>query len=484
MLKKIKKRINFETVLTAIMALIIAGTLFIKPVIGMGDNGDFNRAMQPNRLYYPVEEYNENHFWYFNRIYGIMQYEQKDVISYFSTQNVLIKLAVIIDEIFIHNKTFDIRFLSLIYSLIFLAAVYIIAKYNKPHKIIDKCIFLAVMIFIFCDVGYLAYFNSLYGEPVSFIFLFMTIAALSILIKKDNPKIVHIVFYGFSAVMFIGAKQQNSVLGVLLAVMALRYLPVRKQYVWRAFVISAAVVMLIMSALVYKAVSPEIKYINQYHTITVGILKDSLSPEKDLEELGIDPKFSILKGTSYYDPHPVILPYSDVMIKEFYSKYSFINIAMFYIRHPDRLCSVLENISVNAYNIRPGYLGNYEIETGKKSGAMAKIFCFWSDFKAYNLPHTLRFTVVFNIGFFISSMSIYLLRRKNKLLCRRIEILWLVWSIGILQFAASFIGAGEADIGKHLFLYDVCFDIIFGTSVYYIMCFILNLIINSRKGRV
>ncbi|MFQ9248959.1 MAG: hypothetical protein ACLR3R_16965 [Clostridium paraputrificum] len=58
--------------LTFFLILIIGGiTLFIRPIIGVADNGDYFRIMSSNDLYHlPIEE-DEKILGYFNKDYGI-----------------------------------------------------------------------------------------------------------------------------------------------------------------------------------------------------------------------------------------------------------------------------------------------------------------------------------------------------------------------------------------------------------------------------
>ena len=61
---------------------------------------------------------------------------------------------------------------------------------DEPRKM-QIAVFL-IFIFIFCDAGYLLYFNSLYGEPLQYVSL-MILIALGLLIYK-RPTIPKIAF--------------------------------------------------------------------------------------------------------------------------------------------------------------------------------------------------------------------------------------------------------------------------------------------------
>jgi hypothetical protein len=171
------------------------------------------------------------------------------------------------------------------------------------------------------------------------------------------------------------------------------------------------------------------------------------------------------------------------MIKEFYNKFSFTKIILFYAKHNDRLSKLLEIASNNAFYIRPITMGNYEKSAGENYGAMTSKFSFWSSLKAKIMPHSFRFILVFYIAFYIVTLLIYFTTkvRKSRM---QIEILWLVSCFGIAQFMTSIIGAGEADLAKHLFLFNVCFDIMFGATVAFVLYLFVDIIFKNKKGKL
>ncbi len=59
---------------------------------------------------------------------------------------------------------------------------------DEPRKM-QIAVFL-IFIFIFCDAGYLLYFNSLYGEPLQYVSLMILIALGLLIYKRPTiPKI-------------------------------------------------------------------------------------------------------------------------------------------------------------------------------------------------------------------------------------------------------------------------------------------------------
>ncbi|MFR3912201.1 MAG: hypothetical protein ACLTYB_13815 [Clostridium paraputrificum] len=89
----LRQRISPQ-LLTFFLILIIGGiTLFIRPIIGVADNGDYFRIMSSNNLYHlPIEE--DKILGYFNKDYGIYEYYNESETLLISTQSFFIKFAL------------------------------------------------------------------------------------------------------------------------------------------------------------------------------------------------------------------------------------------------------------------------------------------------------------------------------------------------------------------------------------------------------
>lgn len=457
-----------ELFIVIILFLMLFKILGLQPIIGMADNGDYFRVIQPMGLYHLSDNFSDKHFSYFNRLYGISQFPLESKADFFSTQKIMMGLALWLDKLFTRDYVFDIRFLSVLYAALFLLAVYWTVKYTKVLYKWQPWVVTAAILLILADVGYIAYFNSFYGEPLSYVIFLLLIGESFKIIGEDEPKISSLVIFALTALIFIGAKQQNSPLGVLLAILSIRFLKLRGDRYWKAVVTASCVVFMLVSIFMYRSISEDIRIINQYHAITLGILKDSPNPGKDLEELGIDRKFAILANTTCYDEYPLVIMDSKEMKNEFYAKYSFAKILLFYIKHPDRFIQKMEKAAEYAFSIRPHSLGNYEKVEGFLPGKQAEIFNLWSHFKEIYMSHSLRFIIVFYLIFMITTTIKYILARDHRIKMY-LEVFWLVAVNGIIQFFIALIGAGEADLDKHLFLFNVCFDIMFVIVAVYVL---------------
>ena len=323
-----------------------------------------------------------------------------------------------------------------------------------------------IIVLIFCDIGYTSYFNSLYGEPVTLVFLLLMAGMALILTIEDKPSIWVLVLFGVSAVFFAGAKVQNSPAGILMAILCVRLVWLRKDVAWRSISIVSAVSVAMVSIACYVSVSKDIKICNKYQTVFYGILKGSQDPAGDLAELGLNPSLSVLAGTNYFmEKYPI-----DIRNTEFkemlYEKVSYTKVAGFYLRHPRRFLQKLEYAAENGFKLKQGF-GNYEKYPDIQYKQTSNIFGLWSDFKMGALPHKLLFVGTFYAAVFL--VLIYKYKRAESFKMRFfIEFLGLITLMGIMQFVLPIIGDGDADLSKHLFLFNISFDLLFAVWLSYL----------------
>jgi hypothetical protein len=449
--------LEFIAVLSA--AIILTTMLMIKPVIGIADNGDFGRIMGPTGLENLSSSYSDNYFGYFNREYKTTApsiYES----NYFSTEIFLVNLAKHLNNIVkLNTQLFDIRFLAFIYSCIFLTALFLIIKFNKPKNIIPGIFFAVLLIVVFTDVGYISYFNSLYGEALSFSSLFLAIASIIYLTRQKRPRIITIVMFFIAALLLTGAKAQNVPIGIILSIFSLRLLPLRSDRSWKMIIISFTLLLIITSIKSYNSIPQEMRVCNKYQSVFFGILKDSPTPEADLEELNIDNSLSVLAGTNYFlEKYPINIK-NPSLLKEINDSVSPAKVAFFYLKHPLRYLTKLLVTAENGFKLIQGF-GNYEKSSNMGYGKVGESFNLWSRFKMNVLPHHLIF--IFTVFSFYFGILIFKHMRAGGLSEKiYLEVFMLIGLIGIIQFIVPVVADGEADLSKHLFLFDVCFDIMF-----------------------
>jgi len=118
--------------------------------------------------------------------------------------------------------------------------------------------------------------------------------------------------------------------------------------------------------------------------------------------------------------------------------------------------------------IRPYYLGSYDQSAGKPYGEVAFTYSGWSEFKRHSLPNALWFVTLIYVLYFAGAIYEYVRSREAGSRIRAL-IFGSIGLIGLFSFAVPLLGDGEADLGKHLFLFNVCFDMMLVIGVLYII---------------
>ncbi|WMJ82954.1 glycan biosynthesis hexose transferase WsfD [Oscillospiraceae bacterium LTW-04] len=460
-----QRKISYSLPSPAAAAVIVAGlilvfTLFIPPLVGMADNGDFYRVINGNGLYKLDRDTPDQFLSYFSSQYGMYQYFNDYEDSLVSSQTPIIHVAVALDRLLTgDDAVFDVRFLAFLIGLWALVALYLLVDYAAWG--LEKrfgYIVAAIAVLIFFDTGYLAYFNSFYAEGLVLV-SFLTAMTCALLIRQERyPPYVLLAVYVLSGVVLTCAKQQNAPLGILLGLLCIpmmRGVPQlgaevtgRTKAVQRAITGICASLLCFCGVAVYILIPQEFVEINQYHAMTRGVLMSAENPEEALERFDIDPQYSLLDGSIYYERYPAVNVEGDALKEEFFPKYNFISVTVYYLMHPDDLFLMLDEAAKNAYAIRPDAIGNFERSAGREPGQKAAFFTLHSTLKNIIVPKTVGFVLIW----LISMLSLSFRDRWRML------VLGCVMLSGFSQVGVSIIGAGDADLSKHIFLYNVAFD--------------------------
>ncbi|WP_193556142.1 hypothetical protein [Paenibacillus ginsengarvi] len=452
------------SVFAALAVLSITGfALFIPPYIGMADNGDFFRSIYSNGLYFSNPDYDQLRFGHFVRQYGIFQYYNENASMIFSSQALFLKAAIFLNKLLFHPAVFDIRFQAILYTLLYTAGVYLLVE-AVTWRVSRKRGFLiaGLAVFVFGDTAYTAYFNSFYGESVILVAVLFMSSSWLLLYRRRYNDYTMLALFVVSALILTTSKQQNAPVGLIVAVLGLALIWIREQTRFRILTACSLVVLFLSGIVTYMMISDEFVNVNQYHAMTRGVLMQTPDPDSALKSLGIDEQYAILKGTIHYEPYATVDVNSELLQKEFYSKYSFVSILFYYIQHPDQLGSILQIAAKNAFTIRPGAMGNYELSAGKPFGAHTSFFSAYSFLKENAAPKTFGFIVLWAlvvVGLYAPTFVTAVIGRNVRLMQRMLFMVTMML-IGLAGICVSIVGAGDADLAKHEFLFTLAFDIV------------------------
>lgn len=457
-----------------ISVLLLGYALLLSPAIGMADSGDFGRVANPQGIYTQQLEESDRYFNYFIREYGNYMYYNETGNGIFTSQIPMIGLAKGLNSLLNPNPaTFDIRYLGAIHIAYFALAVYFLTEYVTCGRKRGWASYLiaALTVFMFADLAYTAYFNSFYAEGMVFISFILCVSSALLMTKNRYPQGFLLGMIFVNGLILTCAKQQNAPEGFLLGFlcMTLPYVIKREEHrfpkpdalkterknwfsakKWKAVSCTAGAVLCVAGLMVYTLIPKTFVNINQYHAMTRGILMTSPNPEKTLDTFEIDRQYALLDQTIYFERFPAAPVESQMLEDAFYSKYGFGSMLAYYTLHPGQLMQMMNLAAKNAYSIRPAYVGNYEKSVEHGPGDKTQFFTLYSSFKENAAPKTFGFIVLW-------SVLALVLSRKQK--GRTLVLLFCILS-GVSQMGISILGAGDADLSKHVFIFNVAFDVV------------------------
>lgn len=457
--RDIRRPVAWMSALAA--GVLVVCLIMLSPVVGVADNGDFNRLIGMSGIA-PLdknESYAERYFAYAHTQFAYGSYTRS---FYASTQVLLVALSGWLSRLF-NSHVYDIRFLGACYTALLMLAFALLVRHSPSVPASRKATaFLAVstaaaLIWVFADIGYTAYFQSFYGEPYALVAMLLVAASAVSLAAAERPTGAQLALFIGAALAVATAKTQNAPLGFAFALLAWRLLSLRPDRRWRRQTLAGAA-LLALCPIVMLAVAPDkLVHANRYQTLFYGVLKDSPDVRKDLQELSLPTKYAALAGTNYYEAGTAI-PQSDAVLRsEVLDRISHKDIALFYLKHPERFVGKLRKAAEAGFSIRPYYLGNYTQSEGKPPRALSYRFSAWSDWKSHRMPHSLSWLASF-YALYIAALAVWRRRAATPQARLLPETLGVVALAGAFSFAIPIIGDGEADLGKHLFMFNVCFD--------------------------
>ncbi len=434
-----------------IAASIITCQIFVHPLIGLADSGDFERFLPRIGLLQIPEDYAGKYFLHFNSKYRIIKRAEQPG-SYRSSSELLLIAARWLSIRFGQDHIFDIRILGMLRTAILLFGIWLLLVAARGLSLWLRIFTASLLLLIFTDPGYVAYFNSFYSEGTALIFLLTGIGSSLILATRRHASILllGISFLAFAMVVaskpaYVPIAPAFAMLGIYLS----RYVDHRRRLM--VSVILAAGLCFV-AAWYYTKTSKALKRDIAYLGIFYDMLPNSATPEDDLIALGMDPSWAKFTGTTPYQ--------SDTPLKdpEFGDRFSAMVRAytrpVFYLTRPTRLYDLCARCVSHAFSTRVRRLGYYEADSGRPP--QTQPFGLWSSIRETVFPRTLLF-----VGFFFATSiaAFVLMIRLSSPTLKYLGLLYIVLIfVAVVEFFVPVLSQGESDLEKHLFMFNLAFD--------------------------
>ncbi len=446
-----KNRLTVATV--AIAAALTSWQLFKSPIVGLADQGDFVRILGPLG-YAPQPKGPEHKYDYLTRTYVQDLSYREPRWEQITSEFIPAATAVFLNRILLSPREFDLTMIGFVHMIFFLAGLYRLLKSIESFANYPGAC--ALILLVVTDVGYVAYWNSLYTEPASFIWLLFLIAETIPLARAEPLKPAAIARWTFFAALWIAAKTQNAVLAVPLALYAVTLLWRATEPKTRWTAAASVLCVLATGATMYRTLLPAPRLVGIYNMVFMAILPESKHPEADLQILGLDTSYARYSGTLPWSPNTGVA--DGYLVNAMQERVTPMTVVKFYVQRPRRLWGHIRTLLPGAFSLRPEFCGNFESSAGYPPGAISHSFALWSAFHQRILG---RIAPLVLIALAIAPLAFVAALFSPKIRASSQRPLELAICLTVCCVAMFFSAAfGDAyDNVKHQYLFNVLLDV-------------------------
>jgi len=362
----------------AVAAAILASQLLVPPVVGLADNGDYERVMGYAGFQHSTDIDAERYFSFLRTQYAVVSPGWFRG-GYHSSETLLAFLARYIHLAVAPGRLFDIRLLGGIHALLLLLALGGLLRACRDLAPAAQIVAAVLLVFAFTDVGYVSLFNSFYSQTASLLFLLLTAAAAATAVRRgrlDGGLLV--AYFGF-AVLFVGSKPQERLQAPILAAFGILLAGVGWAGAWRKPAVWLAVALCGFSVVYARHTPYTLREATLYQVVFDELLGHSADPAADATALGLDPEWVRYAGTNPFAKDSPLLQ-SEFRMR-FLHRVGYRKVLRFYLAHPRRLAARIERASTQAWSLRPTF-GNFERSAAFPESRRASRFSSWSSLRA------------------------------------------------------------------------------------------------------
>lgn len=353
--------------------VVVSLQLLVPPVVGLADNGDYQRVMGYAGFDHSTDDPGERYLAFLRTRYRVMPvgFAANGHLS----SEIALALAARAAGRAAVGGLFDLRILGAVHAALLVLAFGALLRACRDLSIGAQATAAVLGLFFFTDVGYVAPFNSFYGQTASLLFLLLTAAVAARAIRRGRlDGALLVLFFAFAAA-FVGSKPQEAIQGPVLALLGIRLAGVRLREAWRRPAVWLALALCAFSLWYGRRTPVALREAALYQVVFYEILPHSPDPSGDAAALGLDPAWLRFSGTDAFRPDTPLLD-EDFRVR-FLRTVGYRKIARFYLARPRRLAERLARVSPKLWTLRPSY-GNYERSADRPTLTRTERFAAWS----------------------------------------------------------------------------------------------------------
>jgi hypothetical protein len=433
----------------AAAAAILTYQLFVPPVTGLADQGDFVRTIR--RFGYGPQHGDSLRYIYVEPKYVRDAQSRQPRWEQASSEYLFVGAALLLNRLISKDGALDITVVGFVHLIAFLAAFARLLWVTR--RLQARAIIWIGALVALTDAGYAVYWNSFYTEPASCIFLLLLLAEGIELGCTGRLTPMAALRWTAWSVLWALAKPQNAPPALLLALATFGLCAWTQSAKVRAAAIAGACAVVGSAAYGMFTMPAAGRMANTYNMIFRAVLPESKSPAEDLKALGLDPQLARYAGTAAWSAgtHFDALAASGTL-----DRVNNFTVLRFYLLRPARMWRRVRMVLPKITFLRGEWYGNFEPSSGMPPAALSQAFNLWSGFHEHVLPRFTRIILLALCGWPFAMLWKWV-RTADEARRRQIELSTLL-PVSCLAslFAAIF---GDAfDLVKHMFLFNLLLD--------------------------
>ena len=463
----------FNWSLLGIAASILIFQLVVPPVVGVGDNGDWYRLMIPAGFRH-LPNHPKDAGFFVNKV----EFSSPAGSYGYLVSGVSVALvARAIGPLLSRDGLFDLRIIGLLHAALLIFGLGLILRATQTLEKVPRRIGGVLLIFVFTDVGYVAFLNSFYTQTASMLFLLTAAGCFLMLISSREREGLWFSALSISALLYVTSKPQEApqsiLIGILLVFSALLASFPRPRLTGALAAVGIVVV-------AFGCALPSGKALHDqclYNQVFDDILRYSPDVASDLESLELS------QDLMRYQSHNAFEPDSPVRSPEFRSAFfanvGYHDVLRFYAEHPARFFDLLKRRADLAFGLVTAY-GNYDRSVGKPEWTTSRSFSYWSTFKRKALPGSIWMLIaIFAVHF--TGVALFWMKGPSDYRFRVGVIAFAMLNLmAIGAFVMCAVLDGILDVIRQLFAFNVMIDLMLLTDVV-VLCYAVSLIWQRRN---
>ena len=162
-------RRRYEWIAFFLFAAIVSYQLFVPPVVGLANNGDFAKVLGIFDLAAPVE----NEYKFLSTTYSFDP-KHHSWFGFISSEHLLAAAAILLNVPFSKDGALDIRVVGVAHAALYLFAFYLLLPLLRGLSAISRAALCGLLLLIFGDVMYVSWLNTFYMDTAALLFLMLS----------------------------------------------------------------------------------------------------------------------------------------------------------------------------------------------------------------------------------------------------------------------------------------------------------------------